>query len=137
MTALSTALRGSTSKGFVVKPNGQARMRYKWDDTIVEVYLAPKAGGKSSIVAVSKKLGKTSGVAVDESAKASGSIGDTRGLRPSRSGMTLFAPLGHQARSGTAGRLPIELLLDQQPERRLHRFVSSGFHPGRRAYGHR
>ena len=57
VTALSTALSASTSKGFAVKPNGQARMRYKWDDTIVEVYLAPKAGGKSSIVAVSKKLG--------------------------------------------------------------------------------
>ena len=57
VTALSTALTGSTSKEFAVKPNGQARMRYKWDDTIVEVYLAPKAGGKSSIVAVSKKLG--------------------------------------------------------------------------------
>lgn len=57
VTALSAALDRSSSKGFVVKPNGQARLRYPWDSTIVEVYLLPKAGDKSSIVVVSKKLG--------------------------------------------------------------------------------
>jgi hypothetical protein len=57
VTALSAALDRSSSKGFVVKPNGQARLRYAWDSTIVEVYLLPKAGDKSSIVVVSKKLG--------------------------------------------------------------------------------
>jgi hypothetical protein len=57
VTALSAALDSPSSKRFVTKPNGQARLRYPWDGTIVEVYLLPKAGGKSSIVVVSKKLG--------------------------------------------------------------------------------
>jgi hypothetical protein len=55
VSALSAAL-GRSSKGFVVKPNGQARLTYAWDSTAVELYLLPKTGGKSSIVAVSKKL---------------------------------------------------------------------------------
>ena len=63
VTALSSALDGSASKGFVVKPNGQARLRYPWDSTIVEVYLLPKAGDRSSIVVVSKKLGSQTIVA--------------------------------------------------------------------------
>ena len=41
-----------------MKPNGQARLRYAWDGTIVEVYLAPKGDSKSTIVAVSKELPK-------------------------------------------------------------------------------
>ena len=57
LTALSAALDSPSSKGFVTKANGQARLRYPWDRTIVEVYLLPKANGKSSIVVVSKKLG--------------------------------------------------------------------------------
>jgi hypothetical protein len=56
VTALSAGLSGKASKGFVVKPNGQARLRYPWDRTVVELYLAPKGDSRSTIVAVSKKL---------------------------------------------------------------------------------
>jgi hypothetical protein len=58
--ALAAGLSGKASKGFVVKDNGQARIRYPWDGTIVEIYLAPNTGGKSTIVAVSKKLPQAS-----------------------------------------------------------------------------
>jgi hypothetical protein len=60
VAALSAGLAGQASKGFVVKPIGQARLRYPWDGTVVELYIAPKDGGKSTIVAVSKKLPKAS-----------------------------------------------------------------------------
>ncbi len=59
-TALSAGLSGSSSRGFVVKPNGQARLRYTWDGTVVELYMTPKEGDTSTIVAVSKKLPKAS-----------------------------------------------------------------------------
>jgi hypothetical protein len=55
---LSAAIKGSSSKGFVLKPNGQAHLRYRWDDTVVEVYIQPKTVEKSSIVAVNKKLSR-------------------------------------------------------------------------------
>jgi hypothetical protein len=54
---LVAAVKGSSSKGFVLKPNGQAQLRYRWDDTVVEMYVYPKTAEKASIVAVSKKLG--------------------------------------------------------------------------------
>ena len=60
VTALSAGLAGPASRGFVVKPNGQARLRYPWDGTVVELYMTPKEDGKSTIVAVSKKLPKAS-----------------------------------------------------------------------------
>jgi hypothetical protein len=60
VTALSAGLSGKASKGFVVKDNGHARIRYPWAGTIVEIYLTPKTGGKSTIVAVSKKLSNAS-----------------------------------------------------------------------------
>lgn len=49
--ALETALKGSKSKGFVIKPNGEARYRYKWDGMTVQFNLYPKGPGKTSIVA--------------------------------------------------------------------------------------
>lgn len=54
--ALSAALDSSSSKGFVVRPDGLGRYRYKWDGTIVQLYLLPKAGGKVSLVATNSKL---------------------------------------------------------------------------------
>ena len=54
--ALWTALDSPSSKGFVVRPDGQARFRYKWDGTTVQLYLLPKPGGKVSIVATNTKL---------------------------------------------------------------------------------
>ncbi len=54
--ALSAALGAAGSKGFIVKADGQARYRYTWDGTTVEVYVTPKPGGKSSIVVQHIKL---------------------------------------------------------------------------------
>ena len=54
--ALSTAVADKASKGFVVRPDGQARFRYKWDGTTVQFYLLPKAGEKVSLVVQHTKL---------------------------------------------------------------------------------
>jgi hypothetical protein len=54
--ALAAALAASSSKGFIVRPDGQARARYKWDDTTVELRLTPKAGGKTTLVVQHMKL---------------------------------------------------------------------------------
>ena len=48
---LETALEDPKSKGFVMKPNGEARYRYKWDGMTVQFNLYPKGPGKTSIVA--------------------------------------------------------------------------------------
>jgi len=49
--ALRAALNDKKSKGFVMKPNGEARYRFKWDGMTVQVNLYPKGPGKTSIVA--------------------------------------------------------------------------------------
>ena len=49
--ALETSLKDPKSKGFVMKPNGEARYRYKWDGMTVQFNLYPKGPGKTSIVA--------------------------------------------------------------------------------------
>jgi hypothetical protein len=54
--ALSTALASATSKGVVVRGDGQGRYRYKWGATTVQMYLLPKAGGKVSLVVTNSKL---------------------------------------------------------------------------------
>jgi hypothetical protein len=54
--AMSAALDGTASKGFVVRSDGQGRLRYKWDDTTVQFYLLPKAAGKLSVVVTNTKL---------------------------------------------------------------------------------
>jgi hypothetical protein len=48
--ALTSAITSKASKGFVVRADGQARFRYKWDGTTVQFYLLPKPGGKVSLV---------------------------------------------------------------------------------------
>lgn len=60
--ALAVALDNPRSKGFVVRPDGQGRFRYKWGDTTVQLYLLPKAGGKVSIVATNSKLAGSTAV---------------------------------------------------------------------------
>ncbi|MCA1562295.1 MAG: hypothetical protein LC753_16180 [Acidobacteria bacterium] len=62
--ALSAALDSSASKGAVVRPDGQARFRYKWGDTTVQLYLLPKPGDKVSVVATNSKL--SDGAMVEE-----------------------------------------------------------------------
>ena len=56
VSALSAALDRPASKGFVVRADGQARYRYKWDSTTVQMYLLPKPGGKVSVVVTNTKL---------------------------------------------------------------------------------
>ncbi|HYN06570.1 MAG TPA: hypothetical protein VES67_04195 [Vicinamibacterales bacterium] len=58
LAAAVSAAFGSASKGFVVKPNNEARCRFPWGATTVQLYVLPKPGGKSSIVAVNAKLGR-------------------------------------------------------------------------------
>lgn len=48
---LETALKDPKSNGFVLKPNGEARFRYKWDGMTVQFNLYPKGPGKTSMVA--------------------------------------------------------------------------------------
>jgi hypothetical protein len=64
IAALAAGLRDPRSKGFVVKPNGQARCRYKWNETTVEVYVEPKPGDRCSVVV--RHLALPSSAAVDE-----------------------------------------------------------------------
>jgi hypothetical protein len=54
--ALTAAIDGSASSGFVVRPDGQGRLRYKWDDTTVQFYLLPKDRGKLSVIVTNTKL---------------------------------------------------------------------------------
>ena len=61
--ALTAAVSDKKSKGFVVRPDGQARFRYKWDGTTVQFYLLPKPGGKVSLVVQHTKLAGAEAVA--------------------------------------------------------------------------
>ena len=61
-SALTSAVTDKSSKGFVVRPDGQARFRYKWDGTIVQFYLQPKPGNKTSLVVQHTKLAGASAV---------------------------------------------------------------------------
>ena len=54
--ALSGALKAPTSKGFVVRADGQGRYRYGWGDTVVQFHLYPKPGGKAQVVVTHAKL---------------------------------------------------------------------------------
>jgi hypothetical protein len=50
------ALDAPASKGVVIRPDGLGRFRYAWGTTTVQLYLAPKPGGKVSVVATNMKL---------------------------------------------------------------------------------
>jgi hypothetical protein len=58
--ALVSALDSPASKGFVVRTDGQARFRYKWDTTTVQFNLYPKGGDKVSVVVTTLKLSTAS-----------------------------------------------------------------------------
>ncbi len=62
--ALTSAVAGKASKGFVLRPDGQARFRYKWDGTTVQFYLLPKPAGKVSLVVQHTGLPAASSVEV-------------------------------------------------------------------------
>ena len=53
---MSTALADKASKGFVVRDDGQARFRFKWDAAVVQVYLYPRPGDKTSVTVQHTKL---------------------------------------------------------------------------------
>jgi hypothetical protein len=50
LKALSASLKDKKSKGFVIRPDGQARFRYKWDGTTVQFNMYPKGPNKTSFV---------------------------------------------------------------------------------------
>lgn len=54
--AVAAGLDGATSRGFVVKADGQARCRFRWDGSVVEIRLQPKAGGRTVVVVDHGKL---------------------------------------------------------------------------------
>ena len=54
--ALTAALEAKSSKGFVVRPDGLGRYRYKWSTTTVQFYLIPKGDGRTSVVVTHLKL---------------------------------------------------------------------------------
>lgn len=54
--ALTNALADKKSKGWVVRPDGLARFRYRWDDTIVQLYATAKPGGKIALTVQHTKL---------------------------------------------------------------------------------
>jgi hypothetical protein len=60
--ALSAAVADKVSKGFVVRPDGLGRFRYKWNGTTVQFYLEPKARGKVSLVVQHTKLANAESV---------------------------------------------------------------------------
>jgi len=53
---LTAALKARSSKGFVVRPDGQGRYRYKWGTTTVQFYLLTKSEGRTSVVVTHMKL---------------------------------------------------------------------------------
>jgi hypothetical protein len=55
-TALTAALKAKASKGFVIRPDGMGRYRYKWGTTTVQFYLLPKGGSRTSVVVTHLKL---------------------------------------------------------------------------------
>ncbi len=54
--ALAKGVANKKSKGFVVRPDGQARFRYKWNDTTVQLYMIPKSKEKISVVVQHTRL---------------------------------------------------------------------------------
>ena len=54
--ALAAALARPGAKGVVVRPDNLGTLRYKWGETSVQIYIAPKPGGKVSVVATNGKL---------------------------------------------------------------------------------
>ena len=49
LKTLESAIKDKKSKGFITRADGQARFRYKWDDTTVQFNIYPK-GPKTSFV---------------------------------------------------------------------------------------
>jgi hypothetical protein len=54
--ALTAALAGTNGKGITVKSADAARLRYRWNDSVVELRIDSRPGGKASIAADNTKL---------------------------------------------------------------------------------
>lgn len=50
LKALASAVKDKKSKGFITRPDGQARFRYKWNDSTVQMNMYPKGPSKTSLV---------------------------------------------------------------------------------------
>ena len=61
-TALIAALKAKSSKGFVIRPDGMGRYRYKWGTTTVQFYAIPKGEGRTSVVVTQMKLADAAAV---------------------------------------------------------------------------
>jgi hypothetical protein len=62
LPALAAALDSPKSKGFVIRPDGLGRYRYKWGDTTVQFYMVPKAGNKVSVTVTNMNLANAAAV---------------------------------------------------------------------------
>jgi hypothetical protein len=60
--ALIAALKAKSSKGFVIRPDGMGRFRYKWGTTPVQFYAIPKGEGRTSVVVTQMKLADAAAV---------------------------------------------------------------------------
>jgi hypothetical protein len=56
VAAMTEGLADKKSKGWVVRPDGLARIRYKWNGAIVQLYAYPKPGGKMALTVQHTKL---------------------------------------------------------------------------------
>ena len=54
--AMAGGFADKKSTGFVVRPDGLGRFRYRWDGSIVQLYAIPKAGGKVTLTVQHTKL---------------------------------------------------------------------------------
>ena len=60
--ALTAALKAKSSKGFVIRPDGMGRYRYKWGASTVQFYLYPKGEERTSVVVTQMKLAAAAAV---------------------------------------------------------------------------
>ena len=60
--AMTTGLADNKSKGWVVRPDGAARFRYKWGATVVQLYASPKPAGKIALTVQHTKLADSDAV---------------------------------------------------------------------------
>ena len=62
LPALAAGLSAPKSKGFVVRPDGLGRFRYKWGGHTVQFYMVPKPGGKTSVTVTQMNLANAAAV---------------------------------------------------------------------------
>jgi hypothetical protein len=62
IAAMSEGLADKKSKGWVVRADGVARHRYRWNGTVVQLYAYPKPGGKIALTVQHTKLANAGAV---------------------------------------------------------------------------